>query len=217
MPHKVHICKWSEKRCGCPEPTTVWSGTVLAGGDNIGSSSISSGSPPPRAFQKEMVFIDGTNLFYRLEGERLKVPQLNILLHPAVQPRQLVRAYLYTVQQHLDKAKESHGKRFCQGIRIVLGDGVEKKDGNIKEKGVDALLVADLIYHAASRNCEYALVVTADTDFVYALKRVEDFGCRTGVLSICCKAPSRLMDACDDYYELDAGHLIGHGMATKVP
>ena len=163
-----------------------------------------------------MVFIDGTNLFYRLESEKLRVSQLNVLLPHFLQPRQLVRAYLYTVQQHLDKAKQFHGENFCSEIRVVLGDGIEKQDGNIKEKGVDALLVADMIYHAASRNCEYALVVTTDTDFVYVLKRVEDFGCRTGILSICCEAPSRLVDACDDYYPADSDYLVNHKIATRA-
>jgi len=127
-----------------------------------------------------------------------------------------VRAYLYTVQQHLDKATQVHGENLCKGIRIVLGDGIQKKDGNIKEKGVDALLVADMIYHAASRNCEYALHVTTDTDFVYVLRRVEDFGCRTGILAICCEAPSRLVDACDDYHQVASDRLVSLGVAENV-
>ncbi|SRR5271157_1539538 len=179
-------------------------------------SSVGGIPPSPQAFQKAMVFVDGTNLFYRLESEKLRVPQLNRLFQPFVHPRQLVRAYLYTVHQHLEKARQFHGETFCQGIRIVFGDGIEKKDGNIKEKGVDALLVADMIYHAASRNCEYALVVTADTDFVYVLRRVEDFGCRTGILSICCEAPSRLVDACDDHYQMDSDYLVTQNMATRA-
>lgn len=172
--------------------------------------------PSPQAFQKAMIFVDGTNLFYRLESEKLRVSQLKRLLHHFVHPRQLVRAYLYTIQQHLDKARQFHGEKFCQGIRVVLGDGIETKDGNVKEKGVDALLVADMTYHAASRNCEYALVVTVDTDFVYVLRRVEDFGCRTGILSVCCDAPSRLVDACDDYYKMDSDYLVDHRMAERV-
>jgi uncharacterized LabA/DUF88 family protein len=178
--------------------------------------SISGGGPSPQSFQKAMVFIDGTNLFYRLEAESLRVSSLQGFISPYVGGRQLARAYLYTVQQHLDKAQKIHGERFCDGIRVVLGEGVPKKDGNIKEKGVDALLVADMIYHAASRNCEYALVVTVDTDFFYVLRRVEDFGCRTGLLSVCCRAPAKLVGACDDYHQVNAAQLIAQKIAAKV-
>ncbi|MBI5570033.1 MAG: NYN domain-containing protein [Desulfomonile tiedjei] len=183
----------------------------MAGIGNVGG-----GGPSPQSFQKAMVFIDGTNLFYRLKAETLRVSSLLRLVSPYVGSRQLARAYLYTVEQHLDEAKKIHGDRFCDGIRVVLGEGVPKKDGNIKEKGVDALLVADMIYHAASRNCEYALVVTVDTDFFYVLRRVEDFGCRTGLLSVCCQAPAKLAGACDDYYHVKASQLLDQKIATKV-
>jgi uncharacterized LabA/DUF88 family protein len=138
------------------------------------------------------------------------------LLRHVLHPRQLVRAYLYTVQQHLDRAKQVHGPNLCQGVRVVLGDGIQTKDGNIKEKDVDALLVADMVYHPASRNCEYALVVTSDTDFVYVLRRVEDFGCRTGILAVCCEAPPRLIGACDDYHQVDSAYLVDHKMAARL-
>jgi uncharacterized LabA/DUF88 family protein len=119
------------------------------------------------------------------------------------------------VEQHLEKAKAFHGEGFLDGIRVVLGEGVATSDGNVKEKGVDALLVADLIYHAASRNFEYALVVTVDTDFVYALRRAEDFGCRTGVLAICAKAPQRLRAACDECFEVSAEQMLADGLAVR--
>lgn len=176
----------------------------------------SRGNPPPTSSERAMVFIDGTNLFYRLMADKLKVSYLVKVIEPYVSPRKLVRAYLYTVQQHLDEAKRLHGNGFFHGIRVVLGDGIVKKDGNIKEKGVDALLVADMVFHAASRNYEYALIVTADTDFVYVIKRVEDFGCKTGILSICCEAPSRLVEACDDYNRLDADELVKRHVATRT-
>lgn len=182
----------------------------------MGSISTPGAAFPPMAFQKAMVFVDGTNLFYRLKSEKLKVEQLRPLLEDYVSPRQLARAYLYTVQQHRDEAKQRHGDAFFNGIRVVLGDGIPLENGNIKEKGVDALLVADMVYHAASRNCEYAVVVTTDTDFVHVLKRVEDFGCRTAVLSFCCKAPPRLAEACDDYRHFSVDVLLQKKIVSKT-
>lgn len=174
-------------------------------------------SPPvkPQEFQKAMVFIDGTNLFYRLSGEKLNLNQnLAQIFNIFISSRQLIRTYLYTVEQHFEKAKTFHGDHISNDIRIVYGEGIPTGDGNIKEKGVDALLVADLVYHAAVKNYDYALLVSTDTDFVQALRRVEDFGCRTGILGVCSNIPDRLRNASDDTYTLTLDELLNKNWAT---
>ena len=82
-----------------------------------------------------------------------------------------------------------------------------------KEKGVDALLVADLIYHAAARNYEQAILISSDQDFAHALRRVEDFGCRTSVISIAADTPSVLKQAADRATVLETSLLVSEGMA----
>lgn len=170
----------------------------------------------PREFQNAMIFIDGTNLFYRLEAAKLKVPNLKMIFDPStvVEKRQIKRICLYTVEQHFIKAKAVHGESFCDGIKVIYGDGIPIKDKNIKEKGVDVLLTADLVYHATMKNYDYVLLVSSDTDFVFALSRVEDFGCRTAVLGICSHVPERLRLACDHYIFLDNEHLINRNLAV---
>src|SRR5688572_23994359 len=134
----------------------------------------------PLMGQRAMVFVDGTNLFRRLEGSRLRLVQgLPTVAGLFIGGRQLHRVYLYTIQQELDRAAPIHGNTITEGVRIRLGTGIPLDDGNVREKGVDALLVADLIYHAAMKNLDYALLVSADTDFSEAIRRVEDFGCKT--------------------------------------
>ena len=89
---------------------------------------------PPQAFQKAMVFVDGTNLFYRLADSQLKLRNLKGIFPRFLQGRQISRVYLYTVEQHLARAKAFHVEGFLDGIRVVLGDGVSTGDGNIREK-----------------------------------------------------------------------------------
>jgi uncharacterized LabA/DUF88 family protein len=170
----------------------------------------------PQAFESAMVFVDGTNLFYRLQGEKLLVANLLPLFSALCSPRQLQRAYVYTSKEHLERAKAAHGQDLLTGCRIVLGDAVPAAGGNFKEKGVDALLVADLIYHAASKNCQFAFVVTQDTDFYYALRRVEDFGCRTAVVAIGSPAPDRLRESSDHYIHVPRELLIKKGFAREA-
>jgi len=171
---------------------------------------------PPQAFEKAMVFIDGTNLFNRLNDGKLKVSDFYAFAGAASNSRQLLRVYIYTTTEKLERAKEVHGESAFTGCRIVFGDSVETHSGAKREKGVDALLVADLVYHAASRNCQYAVVFSNDSDFSFALKRVEDFGCKTAVVSVVNQAPSRLSESCDDYHFLPKELLIQSNWASAL-
>ena len=166
-----------------------------------------------------MVFIDGTNLFYRLNGAKLQLAKKKIfeIVQGFLQGRQLVRVYIYTSEPHFNSAKNKHGDIAFKDLRVVLGDAIPTGDGNYKEKGVDALLVADLIYHAAVKNYDYALLVSTDTDFVQAIRRVDDFGCRTGVLGICCEIPDRLRSVCDETFLLDENQILANQWAKKTP
>jgi uncharacterized LabA/DUF88 family protein len=163
----------------------------------------------PVEFQRAMVFIDGTNLFHRLAALSLKLRDdgLSQLCASCAGDRQIVRTYIYTSQPHLEKAVTMHGDQFIAGTRVVLGDAIATGDGNFKEKGVDALLVADLIYHAAVKNFDYAVLVSVDTDFVRALTRVEDFGCRTAVVAVAAEIPNRLREVADDVHIVTADKM----------
>jgi len=172
---------------------------------------------PPRAFEKAMVFIDATNFLNRLREKNLRCGSIQSMALSVVLGRELARTYFYTTADKLKKARETHGPHFPDGCRIVLGDSVPLGNGKFREKGVDALLVADLVYHAAQKNCSYAVVVSNDSDFTHAIKRVEDFGCNTGVLAIGTVAADRVQDSCDNYHFLSAEVMLKRGWATELP
>lgn len=171
---------------------------------------------PPQAFEKAIVFIDGSNLLNRLHSERIKVNDFYSIAAIACAGRQVLRVYFYTSEEKLNKAKLIHGEEAFGRCRIVLGHSIARGDGSIKEKGVDALLVADLVYHAATKNCQYAVVFSNDSDFTFAIKRVEDFGCKTAIVSTVQKAPDRLIAACDDYYHIDKETIIKRGWGSEI-
>lgn len=163
-----------------------------------------------------MVFIDGSNVFLNIRDAGIKIPSFYKLGTLSVGSRQLTRVYLYTSQEKLNAAKKLHGENCFSGCRVVLGDSVPLDNGGHREKGVDALLVADLVYHAAMKNFQYAVVISNDSDFAVALKRVEDFGCRTGLVSVIKKAPQRLIDACDDFKFFTADNLSASNVGAKL-
>lgn len=171
---------------------------------------------PPQAFEKAIVFIDASNLFNRLNELKLRLSSFYRLAAASTGRRQITRVCLYTSEDKLTKAKSVHGDSSLDGCRIVLGASVLKGDGSFREKGVDALLVADLVYHAAAKNCQFASIFTADADFSFALKRVEDFGCKTSVVSVGNQAPALLQNACDEYYYLSREFLLKSGWASEI-
>jgi uncharacterized LabA/DUF88 family protein len=159
---------------------------------------------------RAMVFIDGTNFFHRLMATRTKLHSgiydfifSQVLAHTAPH-----RIYLYSTKPQVERAVGLHGDRLLRHVRVVYGDSVLKADGNAKEKGVDALLVADLIYHAAAKNYDVAYLVSTDSDFAHALRRVEDFGARTMLVSFGATPPELLRDAADRYLILDPDQLL---------
>ena len=165
--------------------------------------------------RRAMVFIDGTNLFYRLETAKIKLLSLFALLRSIEPYREFVRVYLYTTKPHFEKALSVHGQALCEGVRVVFGDALPTGDGNFKEKGVDALLVADLVFHAANKHYDYGIVISTDQDFARALTRVEDFGCRTAVVCVCGTAPALLKEAADEVFELNAEQIVANSWGEK--
>lgn len=179
-------------------------------------SGISSSPTPPVSFERTMVFIDGSNVFPDFSDAKIKIPSFYKLAAMMIGSRQLTRVYIYTSQEKVVAAKQLHGKDCFASCRVVLGDSVPLVNGSYREKGVDALLVADLVYHAAMKNFQYAIVISNDSDFAVALKRVEDFGCRTGLVSLIKKAPQRLIDACDDFQFFTGDKLLDRNIANKL-
>lgn len=171
---------------------------------------------PPQAFEKAIVFIDGSNLLNRLHDEKIKINDFYKIAVTACGARQVLRVYFYTSEDKLSKAKEVHGVNAFDNCRVVLGHSVLRGNGAIKEKGVDALLVADLVYHAATKNCQYAVIFSNDTDFVFAIKRVEDFGCKTAIVSTFQSASDRLVNACDDYYHITKDSIIERNWGNEI-
>ena len=117
--------------------------------------------PSSKRGNGSMVFIDGTNLFRRLHTAHLKLRSLTGIIRHCEPEREVVRAYLYTTKPKFDTALTTHGPILTGSIRVVYGDSVETADGP-RGKGVDALLVADMVYRAAVRNYERAVLISAD-------------------------------------------------------
>jgi uncharacterized LabA/DUF88 family protein len=172
-------------------------------------SSHSSYSPPPLPNTATYAFIDGTNLFKAIRDANLKLPQLRRLLTDTRDSsHKLIRIYVYTTIEKAKRELNEHGPDVFEGCRLVYGVTVTGGSGNVREKGVDAQLTADMVYHAASRNAAHIVLISNDSDFQFALRRTEDFGCTTEVISVIAETCDALKLACDRCQTLEISDLI---------
>lgn len=185
---------------------------------HLAFAQVSSASFPPQSFERSIIFVDATNLFYRFEEMKLLVSSFYELLQQLAGGRarpSIRRICWYTIEEKYQRTLKVHGASCLDRIRVIRGTGVPTS-GEPKEKGVDSLLVADLIYHAAQKNMDYAQLVTIDLDFVYAIRRVEDFGCRSAVLAFGHPPPADLQRSCDDYRFIGRDELLTLSSLVKV-
>ena len=136
--------------------------------------------------ERVCVFIDGSNFYFALKRNnrvtRVDYYQLSLAL--AGPDRKLIRTYYYNVaydkNQFPDKAKTQIS--FLDSLDrtpyldLRLGRLVSTFDGNVQERGMDVLFAADLVYYAARKTFDTAIVVTEDGDYTPALEWVKELG-----------------------------------------
>ncbi|WP_425609316.1 hypothetical protein [Synoicihabitans lomoniglobus] len=70
------------------------------------------------------------------------------------------------------------------------------------------------MYHAANKNVEHVVVVSHDTDFACALKRVEDFGVATTIAPFLVEPTSRLRANADQIVKISKEVLMNNRWAV---
>ncbi len=168
---------------------------------------------PALQVQRAMVFIDGSNFRYCINGAAIKIIKpIHWIGEMFLESRQLIRTFFYTCEPHLAWFENEHGQDILQTSKIVLGYAIPTGDGNYSEKGVDVHLVSDMVYHASMKNYDYALLVTTDQEFVPVIERVQDLGCQTGVLSLFRPVPRELENTCDESFSVSKEQLISNNI-----
>jgi uncharacterized LabA/DUF88 family protein len=136
--------------------------------------------------ERVCIFIDGSNFYFALKRNnrvtRVDYYQLSLAL--AGPDRKLVRTYYYNVaydkNQFPDKAKTQMS--FLDSLdrtpylELRLGRLVPSFDGNVQERGMDVLIASDMVYYAARKAFDTAIVVTEDAVYSSVLEEVKELG-----------------------------------------
>ena len=138
-------------------------------------------------FNKIMIFIDGSNVLRSCRDLKFKISYekfLSILR----KDRNVIRVYYYSGIKFPSQKEgrfmkmlrefEVEIKTKLLKIRYVRCKSCGEETQTYVEKGIDASLSTDLLWHAFQRSYDIGIVVSADADFIPPIERVRDLGRR---------------------------------------
>jgi uncharacterized LabA/DUF88 family protein len=157
------------------------------------------------------IFIDGSNLYHALRANVGRY-DLNFaeFTRKLCGTRRLFRTYYYNVLQ--DPTQRAEGYREQQEFLNALRDtpylevrlgGTKLAQGIPVEKGVDVMLVTDLLHFAWNGLYDVAVLVSGDSDFAYALQAVKNMGKHVEVAYFESNVSKDLLDVADNRHLLD--------------
>lgn len=131
------------------------------------------------------IFIDGSNLYHALRSNFGRY-DLNFdeFTKKLCGQRRMFRTYYYNVLQ--DPTQRAEGYREQQEFLSTLREtpylevrlgGTKMAPGGVPvEKGIDVMLVTDLLHFAWNNLYDVAVLVSGDSDFAYALQAIKNMG-----------------------------------------
>jgi len=160
--------------------------------------------------ERVIVFIDGSNFYFACKSNRLQAPWDMVKLGRdlATDNRRLIRAYYYNARSNEDPSSEraKSEEKFYNFLRnldyctVRLGR-LEGRGEAVHQKGVDALMVQDLLTLTFCDAFDCAILVSNDGDFASVIKEIKSRGKQVEVAFLG-RPAFHLRDVCDRYVDL---------------
>ena len=171
------------------------------------------------------IFIDGSNLYHALRSNFSRY-DLNFteFVNKLCGSRRLFRAYYYNVLQDPSQRAEAHREQqeFLNALRET--PYLEARLGTTKlaqgvpvEKGIDVMLVTDMLTFAWRDLYDVAVLVSGDADFAYALQAVKNMGKYVEVACFESNVSRDLLDVVDNKLLLDRNFFKGVWAHKRPP
>lgn len=155
--------------------------------------------------QRIAVLVDVQNLFYATKNYHNNMIAYGDFLKWIANGRSVVRAIAYTVekvdanQEKFKKLLEKYGYDLRTKRLIERSDGSSKGNWDIAI-AVDALQIAPRV--------DTIVLGTGDGDFTYLVEALKYIGLRTEVVSVARCTAMSLIEAADEYRELDRSIMM---------
>ena len=172
------------------------------------------------------IFIDGSNLYHALRANfgRYDI-NFTEFTRKLCGSRRLFRTYYYNVLQDPTQRAEGHREQqeFLSTLRetpyleVRLG-GTKLAQGGIPvEKGIDVMLVTDLLHFAWNDLYDIAVLVSGDSDFAYALQAIKNRGKHVEVAYFESNISKDLLAVADNKHLLDRNFFKDLWARSKRP
>jgi uncharacterized LabA/DUF88 family protein len=173
------------------------------------------------------IFIDGSNLYHGLKNS-LRRQDLNFteFITKLCGNRKLFRTYYYNVFQDATKFPETYREQAefldilnkTPYLEVRLGS-TKVAQGVPVERGIDIMLATDLLYYAWHDLYDVAILVSGDSDFIYAVQVVKNMGKHVEVAYFETAVSKDLTDMADNKHLLDLNFFKGlwayHGVVGR--
>jgi uncharacterized LabA/DUF88 family protein len=175
--------------------------------------------------ERVAVFIDGSNLYHALRSNFSRQDlRFTDFIKQLTGSRRLFRAYYYNVLQDPTQRADAHRDQqdFLGALRetpyleVKLG-GTKLAQGVPVEKGIDVMLVTDLLNLAWEDLYDVAVLVSGDSDFAYALQAVKNLGKYVEVAYFESNVSKDILDVADNKHLIDKNFLKGLWSHKRQP
>jgi uncharacterized LabA/DUF88 family protein len=120
------------------------------------------------------IFIDGGNIFHAANTLNIRVDFAK-LIRALTGKRHLVQAYYYGATPNTPEQNRFFSKLHHLGIEVKTLP-LRQYHGTPFEKGIDVMLVTDMLLYAHQNRYDTALLASGDKDFTYAIKAIQAIG-----------------------------------------
>jgi len=151
---------------------------------------------------KIMIFIDGSNLLHSGMRNNLKIDILK-LINLLTGDRNLRRVYYYASHKPGDKSKENFFKFLKENNILVRTLEARVRGQSVLEKGVDALIVIDVLTLGFNKAYDTAILISGDEDFCELIEAVKKYGPRVEIASFGDSLSPKLVTCADSVVYLN--------------
>lgn len=159
-------------------------------------------NPNKHSEQRVGVFVDVANMYYSAKNLHNAKVDFGRVLREALADRKLIRALAYVIRADIEPEQDFFNALVKQGYEVrekdlqIFYGGAKKGDWDVGIS-VDTVKLADKL--------DVVILVTGDGDFIPLVKYLQDNkGCRVEVVAFGKTTSSKLIEAADDFFDLDS-------------
>ena len=152
--------------------------------------------------QRVGVFVDVQNLYYSARNIYNARVNFSALLKETVGSRKLIRAIAYVIRAQMPEEQTFFDALSKAGFEVKAKD-LQVFFGGIKKGDWDVGITMDMIKQM--NKLDSIVLASGDGDYLPLVEYLKNFGVRVEVIAFGKSASSKLIEAADDFIDMDQG------------